>query len=112
MTIELFVYQNLSFLFFPENLLFRSSSKKGAAKEPTDEQEDAKAIVPPLETFFRVESEERARHFFDTVQPQDLLLCRVTHTKSNLSHVFIQSHFGFDQSRLRLKISKDSCSTV
>ena len=74
----------MSFFPFTENLLCRSSSKKGAAKESTDEQEDAKAIVPPLETFFRVESEERARHFFDTVQPQDLLLCRVTHKKTIL----------------------------
>jgi hypothetical protein len=88
LTFELFVYQNLSFLSFPENLLFRSSSKKGGAKESTDEQEDAKAIVPPLETFFRVESEERARHFFDTVQPQDLLLCRVTHKKQSFSRFY------------------------
>ena len=64
----------MSFLFPLQK--FRSSIPKEPVKEQIDE-EDAKAIVPPLETFFRVETDDRARHFFDTIQPQDLLLCRV-----------------------------------
>ena len=38
---------------------------------------EAAAIVPPLESFFKVNEDDRERHFFDLLEPFDLLLCRV-----------------------------------
>ena len=38
---------------------------------------DATALLPPIETFMKVDQDDRASHFFDVVSTFDILLCRV-----------------------------------
>ena len=38
---------------------------------------DAIALLPPIETFMKVDQDDRASHFFDVVSTFDVLLCRV-----------------------------------
>ena len=48
-------------------------------KEESDSNEvdSSKALMPPLECFYRNAEEDRRNHFFDLVQVNDTVLCRV-----------------------------------
>ena len=47
---------------------------------------DATALLPPIETFMKVDQDDRASHFFDVVSTFDILLCRVI--------IILSTHYG------------------
>ena len=78
--IHRFISQNFNSLFNdPEPSSTRLSNDENGKVETEDttDPSEASAIVPPLETFFKVHDDDRERHFFDLLEPFDLLLCRV-----------------------------------
>ena len=60
-------------------LILQNRQNEQQKRESCEEvnQDDARAIIPPIETFYRINEDNRTRHFFDMVEPGDVLLCRV-----------------------------------
>ena len=84
--IHRFISQNFNSLFNdpePKSSANLSNNDEKNGKVETTENNtntdpsEATAIVPPLETFFKVHDDDRERHFFDLLEPFDLLFCRV-----------------------------------
>ena len=66
--IHRFISQNFNSLFNDEH------GKVETVENNNTDPSEAAAIVPPLESFFKVNEDDRERHFFDLLEPFDLLL--------------------------------------
>jgi len=58
--------------------IFRQNEQQKRESCEEVNQDDARAIIPPIETFYRINEDNRTRHFFDMVEPGDVLLCRIS----------------------------------
>ena len=79
-------------------------------KEDTSEV-DAAALLPPIETFMKVDQDDRASHFFDVVSTFDILLCRVIISLTLWVTFVILFHINSDQCQ-KCKRIVDACPWI